>query len=48
VLSALDDMTRDFIARSPFAVLSTADAAGKDTEFASGIDARLEKSRQDL
>jgi PPOX class probable FMN-dependent enzyme len=28
VLTALDDMTRDFIARSPFAVLSTADAAG--------------------
>lgn len=28
VLSALDDMTRDFIARSPFLVLSTADAHG--------------------
>ncbi len=28
VLSALDEMTRDFIARSPFVVLSTADAAG--------------------
>ncbi len=28
VLKALDDMTRDFIERSPFVVLSTADAAG--------------------
>src|SRR5687767_11979328 len=28
VLNALDEMTRDFIARSPFVVLSTADAAG--------------------
>jgi uncharacterized protein len=28
VVDALDDLTRDFIARSPFVVLSTADAAG--------------------